>query len=352
MPQPNRAVWLDPERRGKLARICRARTWQFHSGNDMDRSGSEPTPQEQLAALKQQLLQAQKLTALGELVSTTTHEFNNVLMTILNYAKMGLRHKDEATRDKALTKILDAAQRAAKITNSVLGMARNRSSQFEPTNLAKIVEETLVLLEREMSKYRIAVETHLPPVPEVQAIGNQIQQVLLNLLINARQAMPNGGRVMIKLEHDPKSNTVDLSVRDTGSGIPADKLPRIFEPFYTTKQGPDDSGKGGTGLGLSACKNIIEAHRGRMRVNSSVGKGTEFILKLPISGGVGDAAADGHSASGASRTQPQPPTPQPPTAETIPMPRPATAILPAPAVAAARPGLAAAAVPPRDGAAS
>jgi signal transduction histidine kinase len=237
---------------------------------------------QQIAALQQQLAQAQKLTALGELVGTTTHEFNNVLMTILNYAKMGLRHKDEATRDKALTKILDAAQRAAKITNSVLGMARNRSNQFEATSLAQIIEQTLVLLERELSKYRIAVETQLAAVPDVRAIGNQIQQVLLNLLINARQAMPSGGRVLIKLEHDAAAGTVDLTVRDTGSGIAAEKLPRIFDSFYTTKSGPDDSGKGGTGLGLSACKQIIDAHRGRIRVNSTVGKGTEFIIKLPV----------------------------------------------------------------------
>ncbi len=237
---------------------------------------------QQNAALQQQLLAAQKLTAIGELASTTTHEFNNVLMTILNYAKMGLRHKDEATRDKALTKILDAAQRAAKITNSVLGMARNRSSQFEPTNLAKIIEETLVLLEREMTKYRISVETQVAGVPEVHAIGNQIQQVLVNLLINARQAMTSGGRILIKLEHDAAGGTVDLTVRDTGSGIPPDKLPRIFDSFFTTKQGPDDSGKGGTGLGLSACKNIIDSNRGRIRVNSTVGKGTEFIIKLPV----------------------------------------------------------------------
>ena len=266
---------------------------------------------EQLAALRQQLLHAQKLSALGELVSTTTHEFNNVLMTILNYAKLGLRHKDEATRDKALAKILDAAQRAAKVTNSVLGMARNRSGDFEATHLAKIIEETLVLLEREMAKYRIAVELQLPSVPPVQAVGNQIQQVLVNLLINARQAMPNGGRILIKLQHDPQTASVDLSVRDTGSGIPADKLPRIFESFFTTKQGPDESGKGGTGLGLSACRSIIEAHRGRIRVNSTLGKGTEFIIKLPVASEVGgeqsrDAAASMSGVKPASQPQPQP----------------------------------------------
>ena len=255
----------------------------------MDRNSDNLTHEQQLAAarqqiasLQQQLLAAQKLTAIGELASTTTHEFNNVLMTILNYAKMGLRHKDEATRDKALTKILDAAQRAAKITNSVLGMARNRSSQFEPTDLAKIIDQTLVLLEREMAKYRISVETQLANVPEVHAIGNQIQQVLLNLLINARQAMSSGGRILLKLEHDPQAGAAILTVRDSGSGIPAEKLPRIFDSFYTTKTGPDDSGKGGTGLGLSACKSIIEAHRGRIRVNSTLGKGTEFIIRLPI----------------------------------------------------------------------
>ncbi|MCI0360081.1 MAG: ATP-binding protein [Planctomycetaceae bacterium] len=238
-------------------------------------------PHDEIETLRQQLAQAQRMAALGELTSTTTHEFNNVLMTILNYAKIGLRHKDEQTRDKALEKIYSAAQRAAKITSTVLAVARNRSGAFEPTDLKQIVDDTLVLLEREMTKYRIAVELQLAPMPEVQAIGNQIQQVLINLLINARQAMPNGGRVLIKLDHDAASGFVELTVRDTGSGIPQDKLPRIFDAFFTTKSGPDDSGRGGTGLGLSACKQIIDAHQGRIRVESTVGKGTAFTIKLP-----------------------------------------------------------------------
>jgi signal transduction histidine kinase len=239
------------------------------------------SPNEQLAALQQQLAQTQKLAVLGELLSTTTHEFNNVLMTILNYARMGLRHKDEATRDKALEKILAASQRAAKITSSILAAARNRSGNFEPTSLRQIVEDSLVLLERELVKFRIAVELDLADVPDALAAGNQIQQVLLNLLINARQAMPTGGRILIRLDYDSAGDMVDLVVRDTGAGIPADKLPRIFEPFFTTKGGPDETGKGGTGLGLSACRQIVEAHRGRIRVESTVGKGTQFTIKLP-----------------------------------------------------------------------
>lgn len=251
--------------------------------NPMSRADAQPlSPEARIAALEEQLAAAQKMTALGELVSTTTHEFNNVLMTILNYARMGLRHKDEPTRDKALQKILDAGQRAAKITSSILAMARNRSGELEPTDLAKLIDESLVLLERELSKYRISVELQIAAVPEAMASGNQIQQVLLNLLINARQAMPSGGRVTIKLEHDKAAGTVDLTVRDTGSGIPADKLPRIFDRFFTTKSGPDESGKGGTGLGLSTCKSIIDAHHGRIRVQSTVGKGTAFLIKLPV----------------------------------------------------------------------
>ena len=238
--------------------------------------------QRRIQILEQQLLQAQKLTALGELMSTTTHEFNNILTTIINYAKLGLRHKDDASRQKAFEKILSAGERAAKITNSVLGMARNRSNSFEPTDLAQIIHETLVLLEREFYKYRMRIELHLNPVPLVSANGNQIQQVLLNLLINARQALSTGGQVTIKLDHDPVADMVDLVIRDTGSGIPAEALPNIFDPFFTTKRGPDETGKGGTGLGLACCRQVIEAHRGRIRVESTVGKGTAFTLKLPV----------------------------------------------------------------------
>ena len=240
-----------------------------------------PSLEQQIEILKEHLARAQRLTALGELVSTTTHEFNNVLMTIINYAKLGLRHKDNATREKAFEKILISGNRAAKITNTVLGMARNRSTGQEATDLTRLVEDTLVLLEREMNKYRITVDKQFKPIPEAHVNGNQIQQVLLNLLINSRQAMPGGGRLIIKLLHDADNDMVDLVIRDFGCGIPPDKLPHIFDSFFTTKSGPDSSGKGGTGLGLSMCCDIIESHHGRIRVDSTVGKGTAFTLKFP-----------------------------------------------------------------------
>jgi len=231
--------------------------------------------------LEAELRQTRRMASLGDLVSTTTHEFNNILTTIINYAKLGLRHKDEASRDKALTKILGAAGRAEKITNGVLGMARNRGNDRIPTDLTKLIESSLVLLEREMQKYRIQIVTQFEPAPLAFVCGNEIQQVLLNLLTNARQAMSRGGQILIRIAPDPANNTVDLTVRDNGAGIPPDVLPRIFDRYFSTKQGPDATGKGGTGVGLSMCSEIIEAHQGKIRVESTVGVGTAFTLKLP-----------------------------------------------------------------------
>jgi signal transduction histidine kinase len=231
--------------------------------------------------LEEELRRTQRMAALGELVSTTTHEFNNILTTIINYAKLGLRYKDEPSRDKALAKILAAAERAEKITNSVLGFARNRGAERAATDLATLVNQSLVLLEREMQKYRVQVELRTEPAPPALVCGSEIQQVLFNLLTNARQAMPRGGRVFIRIAPDAAAGTVDLTVRDTGSGIPSDVLPRIFDRYFTTKAGPDASGKGGTGVGLATCREIIEAHQGKIRVESTVGVGTAFTVKLP-----------------------------------------------------------------------
>ena len=238
--------------------------------------------QDRIELLEEQLVQAQRLSALGELTSTTTHEFNNILMTIINYAKLGLRNKDETSRTKALDKILMAANKAAKITNTVLAAAKNRKKGFEQVNFIALIEDSLLLLEREMNKHRIVVETSFSDrLPDIFADGNQILQVVLNLLINARQAMPHGGKLVLKMSYDEENEMIDLVVRDFGCGIPQDKLPRIFDRFFTTKSGPDDSGKGGTGLGLASCKAIIEQHQGLIRVESAEGKGTAFTIKLP-----------------------------------------------------------------------
>ena len=235
-----------------------------------------------IADLEQRLVQCERLAAVGELTSTTTHEFNNILMTILNYAKLGLRHKDEATREKALTRILDAANRGAKITSLVLGLSRTGSGNFDPIDLVAIVEDSLVLLEKELQKYRIHVEKELSGVPVIQGSAGALQRLLLNLITNARQAIKENGTIRIIVKHESKTDSVVLTVRDNGSGIPKEVLPKIFDRFFTTKSGPDASGKGGTGLGLTACKQIIDDHRGRIRVESTVGKGTAFSIRFPV----------------------------------------------------------------------
>jgi signal transduction histidine kinase len=253
----------------QLCRLIAAFAWNFMN------------EQRQLQLLEDELRRARRMAALGELASTTTHEFNNILTTIINYAKLGLRHKDEPSRDKALNKILAAATRAEKITNGVLGIARARGHERAPTDLARLIEGSLVLLEREMQKYRVQIELQAEPAPPAMVCAGEIQQVLLNLLTNARQAMPRGGRIIIRVAPDASTGTVDLTVRDTGSGIAPEILPRIFDRYFSTKQGPDATGKGGTGVGLSACREIIEAHQGKIRVESTVGVGTAFTLKLP-----------------------------------------------------------------------
>lgn len=245
-------------------------------GEDLTVPGSE-TEQ-----LRQQLLQAQKMSSVGALASSVAHEFNNILTTIMNYARLGLRNPhDEASRTQSLEKILKGSQRAATIISSMLGFARNTSSQRQETDLAGLVEEVLLLTEKDLSKHRIHVEKRFHGRPHACVVPAQIEQVLLNLIINARQAMPRGGHLRLEVRESAEQGIVEIRVSDSGVGIPPERLRLIFEPFYTTKE-PDSEGHGGTGLGLSVCRQIIEQHQGRIRVESLVGKGSTFTLKLPV----------------------------------------------------------------------
>jgi signal transduction histidine kinase len=233
--------------------------------------------------LREQLLRAQRLSSVGTLASSVAHEFNNILTTVINYAKLGLRPEtDEAARVHALEKILKGSQRAATIISSMLGFTRNQSTQREPADLISIVEETLVLAEKDLSKHHIQVEKRFHGRPKAPVVRGQIEQILLNLIINARQAMPRGGRLRIEVRENPDAGLAEIKIADTGVGIPPEQLRLIFEPFYTTKA-PDEHGHGGSGLGLSVCRQIIEQHQGRIRVESLPGKGSVFIVKLPLS---------------------------------------------------------------------
>ena len=248
------------------------------------------TLEEQVIALQQQLVQAQKMGTIGAIASSTTHEFNNILTTVINYAKMGLRHSDDETREKAFSKILAAGQRAAKITTGMLAYARNTGEQREPIDLVQLVQDVLVLVEKDLQKHQVGLETRLEDHVHAEINTSQVQQVLLNLIINARQAMQDGGQLVVSVSSNTDDNMAEILVSDTGSGISEEKLQRIFEPFFSTKTS-DAQGQGGTGLGLSLCREIIEAHEGRIRVESAVGKGTRFTLRLPLVSTPSSAAA-------------------------------------------------------------
>jgi len=248
---------------------------------------SEPSNDEQLAemkqeveSLRQQLMQAQRLSSVGALASSITHEFNNILTTVINYAKMGLRRNAATTREKAFNKILSAGQRASKITTGMLSYSRGQGDRKEPTDLVQLVDEVLILVEKDLQMHRVRWQTDYTARPFAEINAGQIQQVLLNLIINARQAMKGGGNLVLAVRSNTESGMAEIAVRDTGSGIPAEKLPRIFDPFFSTKEA-DERGQGGTGLGLALCREIIEAHQGRIRVESTVGRGTTFTLKFP-----------------------------------------------------------------------
>lgn len=239
-------------------------------------------PPSETEQLRQQLLQAQRLSSVGALASSVAHEFNNILTTIINYAKIGIKaENDPAGRTQALEKILKGSQRAATIINSMLGFARNNATQRVVTDVVRLVEDVLILADKDLSKHRIQVETRFVSRPQAPVVVGQIEQILLNLVINARQAMPRGGRLKIEVRENSRTHMAEIKVSDSGVGIAPDQLRLIFEPFYTTKQ-PDEHGSGGTGLGLSVCRQIIEQHHGRIRVESVVGKGSTFIVKLPL----------------------------------------------------------------------
>jgi signal transduction histidine kinase len=247
------------------------------SANDML---APPAPVSEADSLRQQLLQAQRLSSVGELASSVAHEFNNVIATIINFARIGLKGQTPAAQAQAFEKILRGGQRAAAVVNSMLGFARNNSAGRENTDIVHLMDEVLLLTEKDLAKHRIQLDRRWHGRPWAVVVPGQIEQILVNLIINARQAMPHGGRLRVEVGENPAGDTVEITIADTGTGIPPEHLRQIFEPFFTTKQ-PDDTGRGGSGLGLSVCRQIIEQHHGRIRVESVVGKGSTFTVKLP-----------------------------------------------------------------------
>ena len=169
---------------------------------------------QQLTELKQQLMTAQKMSSVGELASSITHEFNNILTTVINYAKLGMRHRTDEMRDKAFDKILAAGQRASKITTGMLSYARSRGDRREPMQIKQLVDDILVLVEKDLHVHRIECRVDVQGDPYAEVNASQVQQVLLNLIINARQAMEPGGVLTVGIvEESPFRIPVTASLQ-------------------------------------------------------------------------------------------------------------------------------------------
>ncbi|MCL1971919.1 MAG: ATP-binding protein [Endomicrobia bacterium] len=233
--------------------------------------------QKERDALQANLIQQNKLASLGELAGSIAHELNNPLSIILGFAQVLIKDTSlgEETR-KGIENIYEAAKRSKSVVTNMLEFSRTDTAKNQFVRINDIIESTMLIIDKDFRKTGIEIEKNLTKDNRsVLANPMQIQQVLLNVLLNAKDSMPSGGKVTVRTEIKDKYFVIDIA--DTGSGIPKEIMSKIFDPFFTTKA----AGKG-TGLGLSICYGIVNAHKGDISVKSTINKGTVFSIKLPL----------------------------------------------------------------------
>src|SRR6266403_5696687 len=233
-----------------------------------------------VAERTQRLVQSEKVATMGSLLAGVAHELNNPLTVLSAQAQLLNETQDPALRARA-TKIRQAAERCVRIVRNFLAFARQRAPERSPTLLGDVVGGTLELLAYELRVDGVEVAVDLAPdLPVLWVDPHQLHQVLVNLVANAHHALrrhPPPRRVAVVARHDARRRRVRLEITDTGPGIPPDVRAKIFEPFFTTKPVGE-----GTGLGLSLCRDIVTDHHGTIEVDSEPGRGTTFVVELPV----------------------------------------------------------------------
>jgi signal transduction histidine kinase len=232
--------------------------------------------------LEAQLSQADKLSSIGLLAAGVAHEVNTPLAVISSYTQMLAKQLQSDTQKSGLLeKITRQTFRASEIVNNLLNFSRTSGSEIGDVDVNKVIADTLALLEHQFKVAKIEAQRELEPkLPPIQGNPGRLQQVFLNLFLNAKDAMPGGGRLRVSTRN---GESVSVSVSDTGSGIAPENIQRIYDPFFTTKNSPREGQPRGTGLGLSVTYGIIQEHAGKIRVESHPGSGTTFTLDFPLS---------------------------------------------------------------------
>jgi two-component system NtrC family sensor kinase len=236
---------------------------------------------EQNNQLRRQLSQVQSLANIGIISCMIAHEINNLLTPIGNYARLALSDiSDEELVTKTLQKTVRNCEQAARIQDSMLAMTNGQSQDKQKCNLKSLVDDAFCFMSRDLRKDRIRVNVNVPERLEIWAVPIQIQHVMMNLILNAREAMlPKGGILTISGRQEEDKSFVEVA--DTGKGINPSEQSNVFKPFFTTKKRHKDSTRSTGGLGLTFCKDIVEAHSGSISVDSQPGKGTKFTITLP-----------------------------------------------------------------------
>ncbi len=231
--------------------------------------------------LESQLSQADKLSSIGLLAAGVAHEVNTPLAVISSYAQMLSKQlQGDPQKSGLMEKITRQTFRASEIVNNLLNFSRTSGTEFSSVDVTNIILDTLALLEHQFKTAKIRVEDEFAQhLPAIYGNVGRLQQVFLNLFLNARDAMPNGGTLRVATSN---GSNVSVIVSDTGSGIAQEHIRRIYDPFFTTKAAPAEGQNRGTGLGLSVTYGIIQEHAGQIRVESRPGQGTTFTLDFPM----------------------------------------------------------------------